>query len=44
VAIVETTLTDYAEHALGSVEPLLDAALDLFLAGAAATAGVSDAH
>jgi len=44
VAIVETTLTDYAEHALGSVETRLDAALDLFLAGAAATAGVSDAH
>jgi AcrR family transcriptional regulator len=43
VAIVETALTGYAEHALGSLDERLDAALDLFLEGAAATAGMSHA-
>jgi AcrR family transcriptional regulator len=35
VAIVETTLGDYAQETLGSVERQLDAVLDLFLRGAA---------
>ena len=49
VAIVETALTDYAEHALGGLDARLNAALGLFLEGAAAaapaaaTAGVSHA-
>ena len=47
VAIVETSLTGYAEHALGSLDERLDAALNLFLEGAAApaaaTAGVRHA-
>jgi AcrR family transcriptional regulator len=34
VAIVETTLADYSQHQLGSVDQRLDAALDLFLEGA----------
>jgi AcrR family transcriptional regulator len=34
VAIVETTLADYAEHNLGDMDERLDAALDLFLEGA----------
>ena len=34
VAIVETTLTDYAELKLGDMDKRLDAALDLFLQGA----------
>lgn len=34
VAIVETTLGDYAQQKLGNVDARLDAALDLFLEGA----------
>jgi AcrR family transcriptional regulator len=34
VAIVETTLADYATHTLGDIDQQLDAALDLFLEGA----------
>ena len=44
VAIVETTLTGYAEHTLGGVDERLEAALDLFLDGAAAPAGVTNAN
>ena len=39
VAIVETTLAEYSEHHLGSLDERLDAAVDLFLHGA----GVSHA-
>ncbi len=34
VAIVETTLSDYAQHALGGEDARLDAALELFFCGA----------
>jgi AcrR family transcriptional regulator len=40
VAIVETTLTEYAQDKLGSADARLDAALGLFLEGA----GVTHAH
>lgn len=40
VAIVETTLSDYAEQRLGETDERLEAALDLFLDGA----GVTHAH
>jgi AcrR family transcriptional regulator len=36
VAVVETTLTDYAAHTLGAIDERLGAALDLFLKGAEA--------
>ena len=37
VAIVETTLTGYAEHTLGGLDQRLNAALGLFLEGAGVT-------